>query len=580
MRPRSKSSRSSTTSAESAIDPREAAARFYGAGRYLDALKAASIAVRAQPRDAAAWHLGAGAALALGLTTDAEKFFNVTISLDPGCVQAHSNLGILNFRRGTLDAAARCFERALAIAPDDPGALSNLGAVLAALGRTDDGEVLLRRAAKLDPGNADAASNLGQTLIVKGLVDEALTELDRALALRPRFPEALVSRGQLAMEAGEHERAIELFDAAIAMQPDYAEAYQNRTLIARAERGAPWIARLEAAYARRARLRPQSVVALNFAMAKVREELGEYDAAFAAYAEGNRHRLALHPFDDAGEERLDAAVRTLASELIAADVAGAAPMEAAARVPIFVVGMPRSGTSLIEQVLASHPEITGAGELRLVSDLLTRIPAAVPAEAAERAVLLERLRALGSEYCGRVWAANPGHRFVVDKMPGNYRYVGLISLMLPQARFIHVRRDPLDTCFSCFATPFTTGHDYASDLDALARQYRRYERFMRHWSAVLPAGRVLEVRYEELVADLEGQARRMLDYVGVPWDESCLGFHRTARPVRTASLGQVRRPIYSGSIARWKRFERHLGPLLSLLEPTPAAADPPLAAVG
>jgi Flp pilus assembly protein TadD len=560
-------------SAESAGDPRAAAAQLYGAGRYIDALKSASIAVRAQPRDALAWNIGAGAALALGLTADAEKFLQAAISLDPGSAEAHSNLGVLNYRRGTLDAAARCFDRALALTPDSAAALNNLAAVLTRLGRLDEAEALLRRAVRLAPENADAASNLGQTLILKGRFDEARGELDRAIALKPRFPEALVSRGRLAMEAGEHAAAVELFDAAIAVRPDCAEAHQNRSLVTRAEPGAPWVARLEAAYARRANATPDAAVALNFAMGKVREELGDYPAAFAAYAEANRGRLALHPFDEAGEERLHAALAVLGTDLAAEASAAGNPGRAATRVPIFVVGMPRSGTSLIEQVLASHAEITGAGELALLGQLLERLPATAPATPAERLELRERLRALGAEYCGRVWEAHRGQRYVIDKMPGNYRFAGLIPLMLPQARIIHVRRDPLDTCLSCFATPFTEGHDYASDLNTLGRQYLRYQRLMQHWTALAPAGGILEVRYEDLIADLEGEARRMLSFIGAPWDASCLGFHRTARPVRTASMIQVRQPLYSGSIARWKRFERELGPLIGLL--APLLAPPP-----
>lgn len=569
-------------STESAADPRAAAARLYGAGRYLDALKAASLAVRAQPRDAAAWNLGAGAALALGLTSDAEKFLRAAISLDPSSAEAHSNLGVLNYRRGTLDDAARCFGRALSLTPDSASALNNLGAVLVRLNRLDDAEALLRRAAKLEPNNADAASNLGQALILKGRFDEARTELDRALALKPRFPEALVSRGRLAMEAGEHENALELFDAAIAASPDCAAAHQNRTLVSRAERGAPWVKRLEAAYGRRQTLAPEACVALNFAMAKVREDLGEYDAAFTAYAEANRGRLKLRPFDEAAEEHFHATLAALGGQLLAASALDAATSQDPAHVPVFVVGMPRSGTSLIEQVLASHAAISGAGELSLVGELLARIPSDAPAAPEERKALRERLRALGAEYCGRVWAMSPGRQFVIDKMPGNYRFLGLIALMLPQARIIHVRRDPLDTCLSCFATPFTDGHDYASDLGALARQYLRYERHMQHWRAALPPGRILEVRYEDLIGDLEGQTRRMLGHIGAPWDPNCLRFHRTARPVRTASMAQVRQPIYSGSIGRWRRFERHLKPLEALLAPV---LDPPvpaarLAAVG
>jgi tetratricopeptide (TPR) repeat protein len=555
----------------------QAAARLYCAGRYLEALQVASIAVRAQPRDPAVWNVGAGAAFALGLLAEAEKFWNAALTLKPDYAQVHANLGVLHYRSGALDAAAGDFARALALTPDDAGALNNLGAVLTQLGRLDEAEGLLRRAAALDPDNADVHSNLGQALIQRGHFEAARCELDRALALRPRFPEALVSRGRLSMEAGEHAAAVELFDAAIAASPDCAEAHQNRSLISRATHDAPWVGRLEAAYARRAGLAPRAAVALNFAMAKVREDLGEYDSAFSAYAEGNRLRFALHPFDEAAEERwLATVVAAFDRELLSGPAAASVP--AAARAPIFVVGMPRSGTSLVEQVLASHAQILGAGELRLVGELLGQLPATAPT-AAERPALLARLAALGREYRERVWSAGVEQRFVVDKMPGNYRYLGLLALMLPEARIIHVRRDPLDTCLSCYATPFTEGHDYASDLGTLARQYLRYQQLMRYWAAVLPAGRILEVRYEDLIANLEGEARRMLRHVGVPWDERCMHFHRTQRPVRTASLAQVRQPLYTASIARWKRFERHLEPLRTLLAPGPGVAAP-LAAVG
>jgi Flp pilus assembly protein TadD len=566
-------------STESTGEPRAAAARLYGAGQHREALKVASAGLRAHPKDAALWSLGAGAALALGLTADAEQFLLAALACSPDFAEAHYNLGVLNYERRAFAAAARCFARALALDPKNAQACNNLGAVLKELGRLAEAETALRHALLLDPKNAQACNNLALVLLAHRRFDEARQCFDRALELNPQFAEALLSRGRMSAEAGDAAAAIACFDAAIAARPDYAEAHQNRALVSRAEPGAPWIGRLEAAYGRRDRCAPQAAAALNFAMGKTREELGDYEAAFAAYAEGNRLRGAQQPFDESAEERwLAAATRAFTREVYAHAAAAPAP-DSAARLPIFVVGMPRSGTSLIEQVLASHPQVLGAGELTTLGELVAALRAEVPAPA-DRPAWRARLRILGEEYRARVCSGAHPRRCVVDKMPGNYRYLGLLALMIPDARVISVRRDPLDTCLSCYATPFNDGHEYASDLSVLARQYLRYQRLMDHWTAVLPAGSILEVSYEALVADLEGETRRMLGYLGLPWHADCLEFHRTARAVRTASFVQVRQPLYTRSIARWKRFERQLAPLKQLLAPLTATAAGARAPVG
>ncbi len=228
------------------------------------------------------------------------------------------------------------------------------------------------------------------------------------------------------------------------------------------------------------------------------------------------------------------------------------------RVPIFIVGMPRSGTTLIEQILASHPALYGAGELKTMSDFARTV--ALDSPDWEGALLA--LRKLGQEYLDQVWKLAPEARYITDKMPGNFYHLGLIHLMLPNAKIIHSMRDPMDTCFSCYALRFAHGHEYCYDLKTLGRYYQRYTKLIRHWHDVLPAGRILDVRYEDNVADPEREARRLLGYLGLPWDPACLRFYETDRPVKTASVMQVRKPIYSSSVARWKRFEKHLGPLL------------------
>ncbi|HUL45529.1 MAG TPA: sulfotransferase [Steroidobacteraceae bacterium] len=555
-------------SANKARKRRAVAARLYGAGQYRDALKAASAGLRLHPGDAGLWNVGAAAAFALGLVEDAERFWKAAIANEPDFAEAYYNLGVLSSERRNFETAVALYTRAVTLAPRYVAALNNLGNALKELDRLSEAEAALRRAVTLEPTRAEACNNLAQVLLKLERFDEARPWLDRALSLNPQLAEALLTRGRLHLEAGEQAPAIKCFEAAIAVRPDYGAAYESRAAASRAEPGAPWISGLESLWSRRAQLEPHTASTLNFAMGKTREDLGEYDAAFAAYAEANRLRYARQPFDEAAEDRwLGASIAAFPREAYAEAQALPADVD---RLPVFVVGMPRSGTTLVEQVLASHPEVFGAGELGVLRDLVAREPLVLP-PSADRPAWRARLRILGQRYCASVWGSGVTQRCVIDKMPGNYRYLGFLALMLPEARIISVRRDPLDTCFSCYATSFADGHEYTHDLAVLARQYLRYQRLMGHWAAVLPPGRVLEVSYEALVADLEGEARRMLAFLGLPWSEQCLKFHRTARAVRTASVVQVRQPLYTRSIARWKRFERHLAPLQELLAPLAAA---------
>jgi hypothetical protein len=226
-------------------------------------------------------------------------------------------------------------------------------------------------------------------------------------------------------------------------------------------------------------------------------------------------------------------------------------------VPIFVVGMPRSGTSLIEQILASHAQIQGAGELQ---DLA--------------ACESEGMDGLAQGYLSRLPALAGGKIRIVDKQPDNFLRIGLIRTILPNARIIHCVRNPIDTCVSCYSKLFSAGQHFSYDLAELGRYYRRYSDLMAHWRSVLPADAMLDVAYEDVVDDLEGQARRLIDYCGLEWDDRCLSFHKTRRIVKTASAVQVRKPLFRTSLERWRRYEAHLGPLLHALGEYPAASDP------
>lgn len=453
------------------------------------------------------------------------------ISLDDANSEAWLNLGIINQygNNPNQTEALACYGRAIALCPDYAEAHNNLGGLLSDLGRLEEAEVSLRQAIKIKPDFLDAYGNLGTVLAYMGKMDEAEIILSQAMALAPGDARPLAN-------------ALVHMD----YQPDDQRFGQ-----------------LETVYARRESLPLDDRVRLDFAMGRAMENTGRYDRAFAAYAEGNRLHFQAHPFNEAAEERfVEDICRRFTRELFGrtAALAESLPPPQDRRVPVFIVGMPRSGSTLIEQMLSSHPAVFGAGELETFG------AASLPGDPAKDKDDVLKFRELGQAYLDRVWKpAPPGTRYVADKTLSNFYHLGLIHLMLPNARIIHSVRDPMDTCFSCYALRFSHGQEYTYDLGALGRQYRRYMKLMQHWHDVLPLGRILDVRYEDNIADAEHEVARMLDYLGLPWDPACLRFYENGRAVRTASVVQVRKPIYASSVSRWKHYEQNLGPLLEAI---------------
>jgi hypothetical protein len=313
-------------------------------------------------------------------------------------------------------------------------------------------------------------------------------------------------------------------------------------------------------------------ISAHFAMGKALADLKQYDEAFAHLKQANTLKRRTFEYDEGQRLAMFKNIETkFSSELLKAKSGGGD----ASWSPLFIVGMPRSGTTLLEQVLASHSKVFGAGELETFKEAIhdcvesKRISPAYP-------VLVDFLSpddilGLGQTYTSRVRQLAPDAPHIVDKMPLNFMFVGLIHLALPNARIINIRRDPLDTCISCYSLMFTGSQPFAYDLAELGRYYRGYERVMEHWHKVLPPGVLMDVQYEDLVADLEGVSRGVLAHCGLDWEDACREFHDTKRTVRTASTMQVREPLYRRSIGSWRRYEKHLGPLLQALEMEPQA---------
>ena len=334
----------------------------------------------------------------------------------------------------------------------------------------------------------------------------------------------------------------------------------------------PHIAAMEALANSSHPLPPCDRARLHFALGKALEDSGHRERSFHHLIQANAMQRKLAPYDEVATLSGLRSIETALDADFLRRQAGAGDPSSA---PVFIVGMPRSGTSLVEQILASHDQVFGAGELDDFERETATLRPSPPRESlgADLAALVEsgRARELGAGYLARLAALAPGAIKITDKMPSNFRFVGLIHLALPNARVIAVRRNPVDTCLSCFSNLFAGNLSWAYDLAELGRYYLAYESLMAHWRAVLPQRVMIEVRYEDLVVDVEGQSRRLLAHCGLEWDPRCLDFHATPRSVRTASLAQVRQPVHRESIERWRAHEGRLGPLLRELGPSIAA---------
>ena len=478
-----------------------------------------------------------------GRLADAAAAYREAISRNPGQYMAHANLGAALREQGDLEAAAEALHTAVDLRPDYAEAHNNLGNVLIAAGDGAGAEASYRRALYLDSEHVLARVNLGAVLFSEGVMEDAEAAYRRALEIEPGFAEAENGLGLVLQAAGDLDEAKAAFRRAVALKPDYVEAWYN--LAASRDVEDSEVAAMEALLAA-----GPPPLKLHFALGEAHDARGNAETAFEHFRHGNTLRREELAFDaEAHDTLVDDIARTFTRELLSGRAASGDDSE----VPVFIVGMPRSGTTLVEQIAASHPGVHGAGELDAIAGLVQPFPEATAGlDAADMAGRhLARLSGLAADAVR-----------VIDKTPLNFLYLGLIALLFPKARVVHCRRDARDTGLSCYFQNFVAGHGWSTDLADLARYQRAYETLMAHWRQVLPSP-MLEMDYEELVADPEGQSRRLMDFLGLPWDDACLSFQENRRPVRSASNWQVRRPIHATSVGRWRAYEKWLGPLVA-----------------
>jgi tetratricopeptide (TPR) repeat protein len=527
--------------------------------RYADARSLFLEALRQKPDSAEAEYNLATALEGLKHLDEAVLHYQKALSLRPDFYPAHNNLGNVLKALDRRDEAIAHYRQALAIKPDFAIAHNNLGNALQALGRREEAETHYRRAIALKPDYAEAHNNLGNVLRLLGRGEEAVRCYERALAAEPRYVEAHHNLGNALKELGRFEEAVSSFNQTIALDPKGVAAYHDLVLTTRIKPDDPCLAAMEKLAADIGSLRQRDQSVLHFALAKAYADLGRHDEAFAQMLSANALRRRELAYDEAATFDRFARIRQIVTaELLRQKTGSGDPSPA----PIFILGMPRSGTTLVEQILASHPDVFGAGEI----DDLSVLARTLPYPDGLPAVGPERLRDFGASYVERLRARSGAALRVTDKMPSNFYYVGLIRLALPNAHIIHVRRDAVDTCLSCFSKLFVgAAQPFSYDLGELGRYWRQYDALMAHWRQILPEGAMLEIQYEDLVGNLETHARRLVAYCGLEWHDACLAFHETRRAVRTASVAQVRQPLYQSAVGRWRVYEKHLAPLLKEL---------------
>ena len=552
------------------------AAELQRAGRVDQALRLYREILAARPAHVDALNLCGVALVQTDQATEALPLLRRAAAAAGDRADVHYNLGGALRALGRFADAAAAYGRALAIDPEDPQSLNNLGVVLSELDEYESAEVALRNAVAIDGDYAEAHNNLGAVLTELGRPEEAMTAVNRAFELRPDFAGAHNNLGRALRDSGRIDEAAAAFFRAIASEPDRGEAYGNlyglKTVAARREDIVAMSDLLT-----RTSVTDREATVLCFALASAHEGLGDHDVAFGFLERANQLKRASITYDgDAREAMIRQIMNVFDRDLLARH----AGRGCSSRAPIFVVGMPRSGTSLVEQILASHSQVAGGGELKVLPSLVDELDGRTRTRFPDVVVDLtpQETLHLGESYLAEAARQVPHRPRFTDKLPDNFLHLGLLHLVLPGATIVHCIRDPVDTCVSCFKVNFATGMGFAYDLRELGRHYRLYDALMGHWRAILP-GRFLDVPYETLVSSPEAEIRKLLEFCDLAWEDGCLGFHNTARAVRTASAAQIRQPIYTSSVGRWKRYERHLAPLLEALGHGPTRAPRGVAVV-
>lgn len=585
-------------------------------------------AVDLQPNYPEALNNLANVLLDLGELEDSEGYYRKAIMARPDYAEAHNNLAInlikqsrfqeamqearvaLSYRKdyieamlslsmacravGELDEAEKAVQQAVILRPESAEARIDLADLLFMKDSYGDAEIELERARKLEPDSPRLYLKLSSVLERGNKIEEALEAVDKAVILNPEMPEAYWRKGnifhianripeaeesfrkaleikkdeagvhlalsELYLTMGEMDKAREEVEVAQKIMPSSPGLFLTLTKIKKFTQDDKDFHNMMEMEKKTDQLGVDQAGVLHFALYKAHEQIGDYDKAFEYLVKANAYKRETVPYDAAQQRQNFKMIQQIYSKESLSLYEGKG---FESEIPVFILGMPRSGTTLTEQIISSHKDVYGAGELMEISIMEFEHGVLTPENAATQ----------GEWYVNAVRKRDESAKAlrITDKMPGNFANLGKISLVLPQARIIHTRRNPVDTCLSCFKQDFARGQYWSYNLEELGRYYNDYLDLMAYWREVLPE-QFIDIDYEETVGDLEPQARKLIDYVGLPWDDACLEPHKQKRAVLTASKQQVTKPVYKTSVKSWQRYEKHLGPLIDALNEGPAKA--------
>jgi len=494
-----------------------------------------------------------------GRVDDAIKEFQHSVDKDPRNFLAYTNLGDHLLLIGDVKLSVDSFKSAIQLNPRFADAYNGLGNAYRLLGKWDEAAAYYNKAIEVDPKHKDAYNGLGNALRETGEIKKAVSMYMRAIEIDPNNDVAYNNLGNSLSDQGDINGAIAAYYKSIEINPEYAEAYRHLANVKKYAEDDPDIRLIESLYMKNG-VSDEQRMHLCFALGKIYEDIGEYYRSMDFIQNGNQLKRSLIDYSKSEEQFLfDEIIETFSKRLFSHyDDSGCLN-----DTPIFILGMPRSGTSLVEQIIASHPLVYGGGELNNLPKLEKNICSDLADSSYPRCVEsldMSVIYNIGEEYIDSIRKNTMIERFVTDKMPLNFLRIGLIKLILPNAKIIHCMRDPMDNCLSIYKNYFPRSYKWSYDMSELGGYYKSYLKIMEHWRDVLPEC-FYDVSYERLVSDQYEETKKMLDYCDLQWSDSCLSFHKTKRVVGTASNAQVRNPIYNDSVNLWRKYEKELEPL-------------------
>jgi tetratricopeptide (TPR) repeat protein len=498
---------------------------------------------------------------------EAELAFRRATGIRENYLEATNNLASLLIFQKRYDEALRYLGDLLRVYPQDPRTLSNVARTQLLRGSNQQAERAVKAILKDNPDSVEALTLYGQICHETDRFDEALASFERAMALNPHNLEMLNYYGISLKSVGRLDDARNIFIKALELQPRALGAYANIVDLEKFTPENPLFIAMRQMLERAKNPEQEHFMAMHYALGKAYDDMGEYETALKHYSIGARLKRATLKYDEAEVFRFYDDIRATFDENYFKNL----PFEGLpTNLPVFIIGMPRSGSTLTEQIISSHPDVYGAGEIKTLSGCIGQLRLKFPSLPKYPAMVPSmrpmQFKAIGDNYLKAIMSYSTTAKRVTDKLLTNFYFVGMIYTLFPNAKIIHTMRNPVDCCLSCFTKLFKDDMPHSYDLRDLGRYYGKYQELMAHWRRVLPPGVMLEVRYEDVVSDTAAKAKEIIDFCGLEWDERCLRFHESDRPVKTASVSQVRKPLYKSSVERWRKYGDGLKPLVEALE--------------